>query len=90
MVLLSVFFPAFGLLLYYNTQAALETTTRTLTRTGDHHAYTHAHTHTHPRIHAAYTWWAHDLPVDASKSYPKTLRLEPMTRIPVDTVDNSG
>ena len=57
LVLLSVFFPAFGLLLYYNTQAALETTTRTLTRTPDHHAYTHANTHTHPRIHA-YTWWA--------------------------------
>jgi len=29
LVLLSVFFPAFGLLLYYNTQAALRTTTRT-------------------------------------------------------------
>ena len=95
MVLLSVFFPAFGLLLYYNTQAALKTTTRTLTRTPDHHAYTHAnththtHTHTHTRIHA-YTWRSHDLPVDASKSYPKTLGIEPMTRIPVDTVDNSG
>ena len=66
MVLLSIFFPTFGLLLYYNTQAALKTTTRTLTRTPDHHAYTHAnthtrthaHTHTHTRIHAAYTWWA--------------------------------
>ena len=53
-------------LLYYNTQAALETTTRTPTRTRDHHAYTHAYTHayrrtythTHTRIHAAYTWWA--------------------------------
>ena len=105
MVLLSVFFPTFGLLLYYNTQAALKTTTRTLRRTQDHHAYTQAHTqahthaythahrrtytHTHTHIHA-YTWWAHDLPVDASKSYPKTLGLEPMTLIPVDTVDNSG
>jgi len=32
-VLSPVSFPTFGLLLYYNTQAALETTTRTLTRT---------------------------------------------------------
>ena len=49
MVLLSIFFPAFGLLLYYNTQAAL----------GNTHAYTHAYTHTqtHTHIHA-YTWWA--------------------------------
>ena len=93
MVLLSVFFPTFGLLLYYNTQAALKTTTRTLRCTRDHHAYTQVHrrtyTHTHTRIQA-YTWRPHDLPVDASKSYPKTLGLEPMTRIPVDTVDNSG
>ena len=58
LVLLSVFFPAFGLLLYYNTQAALGITTRTLRRTPDHHAYTQAHTRP-PRIHAAYTWWAH-------------------------------
>ena len=67
LVLLSVFFPTFGLLLYYNTQAALGTTTRTLTRTPDHHAYTHANTRpprvhsreqAHPRIHVACTWWA--------------------------------
>ena len=41
LVLLSVFFPAFGLLLYYNTQAA--------------HAYTHAYTHANtrpPRVHS--------------------------------------
>ena len=51
LVLLSVFFPTFGLLLYYNTQAALGTTTRAPTRTRDHHACTHANrrTHTHPR-----------------------------------------
>ena len=50
-VLSPVSFPTFGLLLYYNTQAALGTTTRTPTRTPDHHAYTHANTHT--RIHAS-------------------------------------
>jgi len=91
-VLSPVSFPTFGLLLYYNTQAALGTTTRTLRRTPDHHAYTQAHTRP-PRVHSgiqAYTWRSHDLPVDASKSYPKTLGLEPMTRIPVDTVENSG
>ena len=50
-VLSPVSFPTFGLLLYYNTQAALKTTTRAPTRTRDHHAFTHAHrrTHTHPR-----------------------------------------
>ena len=59
LVLLSVFFPSFDLLLYYNTKAALGNTTRTLTRTPDHHAYTHAHrrtyahTHTHTHIHAS-------------------------------------
>ena len=51
LVLLSVFFPSFDLLLYYNTQAALETTTRAPTRTG---------APTHPRgVHMACTWWAH-------------------------------
>ena len=60
MVLVSVSFPTFGLLLYYHTQAALGNTTRTLRRTRDHHAYTQAntHTHTHTHIHVAYTWWA--------------------------------
>ena len=58
-VLSPVSFPTFVLLLYYNTQAALGTTTRTLRRTRDHHAYTHAHrrtrahAHTHLRIHVA-------------------------------------
>ena len=50
LVLLSVFFPSFGLLLYYNTQASLETTTRTPSRTPDHHAYTQANTRP-PRVH---------------------------------------
>ena len=53
-VLSPVSFPTFGLLLYYNTQAALETTTRAPTRTRDHHACTHAHRRTH-----ASTWRAH-------------------------------
>ena len=58
MVLLSVFFPTFGLLLYYNTQAALGNTTRTLTGAPTRtHAHAHTHAHTHTRIHA-YTWWA--------------------------------
>ena len=61
MVLLSVFFPSFGLLLYYNTQAAHAHThayTHAHRRTHAHvRAHTHTHTHTHPRIHA-YTWWA--------------------------------
>ena len=69
MVLLSVFFPSFGLLLYYNTQAAHAHThayTHAHRRTYAHrrthahaHARTHTHTHTHSRTHAAYTWWAH-------------------------------
>ena len=50
-VLSPVSFPTFGLLLYYNTQAALGTTTRTLRRTPDHHAYTQAHTRP-PRVHS--------------------------------------
>ena len=51
-VLSPVSFPTFGLLLYYNTQAALGNTTRTLRCTPDHHAYTQVHTRP-PRVHMA-------------------------------------
>ena len=48
LVLLSVFFPTFGLLLYYNTQAA-HAYTHANTRPPRVHSREHTHTHTHPR-----------------------------------------